>query len=64
MLANRADTYNLGDIIGENSKHFEASYIENALTSNRTLSALAGKDRKDVYTVMKIAETGQRGGRI
>ena len=62
MLANRADTYNLGDIIGENSKHFEASYIENSLTSNRTLSILAGKDRKDVYAVMQIAETGNREG--
>jgi hypothetical protein len=62
MLANRADTYNLGDIIGENSQHFEASYIENSLTSNRTLGILAGKDRKDVYAVMQIAETGQREG--
>ncbi|WPJ98110.1 DNA repair ATPase [Coraliomargarita algicola] len=62
MLANRADTYNLGDIIGENSQYFEASYIENSLTSNRTLGILAGKDRKDVYAVMQIAETGQREG--
>ncbi|MBT65114.1 MAG: AAA family ATPase [Puniceicoccaceae bacterium] len=62
MLANRADTYNLGDIIGENSQHFEASYIENSLTSNRTLGILAGKDRKDVYAVMQIAETDQREG--
>ena len=62
MLANRADTYNLGDIIGENGGDFEASYIENALTSNPVLSRLASRSREDVYAVMKIAETGSREG--
>ncbi|MBL9172279.1 MAG: DNA repair ATPase, partial [Verrucomicrobiales bacterium] len=33
MLANRADTYNLGDIIGGNAEWFQASYLENAVTS-------------------------------
>jgi hypothetical protein len=32
MLANRADTYNLGDIIGSNTQWFKASYIENAVS--------------------------------
>lgn len=62
MLANRADTYNLGDIIGENSDAFEASYIENSLTSNKVLSRLSGRARKDVYAIMQIARTGQREG--
>ncbi|MEM8907745.1 MAG: DNA repair ATPase, partial [Bacteroidota bacterium] len=32
MLANRADIYNLGDIIGDSAEVFKLSYIENALT--------------------------------
>jgi len=62
MLANRADTYNLGDIIGEHSGDFEASYIENSITSNSVLSRLASRSQKDVYAVMKIASTGTREG--
>ncbi|MFQ9246270.1 MAG: hypothetical protein ACLR3R_02260 [Clostridium paraputrificum] len=33
MLANRADVYNLGDMLMENEEAFKLSYIENALTS-------------------------------
>ncbi len=62
MLANRADTYNLGDIIGEHSGDFEASYIENSITSNSVLSRLASRSQEDVYAVMKIASTGTREG--
>ena len=62
MLANRADTYNLGDIIGGHESAFKASYIENALTSNPVLSKLAARSQKDVYAVMQIAETGSQEG--
>lgn len=62
MLANRADIYNLGDIIGDTSDAFESSYIENCLTSNATLGKLAGKSQKDLYTLIKMAETGSRDG--
>ncbi len=62
MLANRADTYNLGDIIGAHSGDFEASYVENCLTSNSVLSQLASRSQSDVYSVMKIAETGSHEG--
>ncbi|HHG86607.1 MAG TPA: AAA family ATPase, partial [Bacteroidetes bacterium] len=34
MLANRADTYNLGDIIGDTAHFFELSLVENCLSSN------------------------------
>ena len=34
MLANRADTYNLGDILAGRDELFALSYLENALTSN------------------------------
>ncbi|MBN2711295.1 MAG: DNA repair ATPase, partial [Planctomycetes bacterium] len=62
MLANRADTYNLGDIIGDNAEWFKLSYIENALTSNPVLGKLASRSQKDVLSIIKIAETGVRDG--
>lgn len=62
MLANRADIYNLGDILGGNEKAFELSYIENCLTSNPTLRKLAGKSQRDLYTFIQIAETGDSEG--
>lgn len=62
MLANRADIYNLGDIIGDSKTDFELSYIENAMTSNPTLSRLASKSRADLYPLLKLAETGNKEG--
>jgi len=62
MLANRADTYNLGDIIGGHRGAFEDSYLENSLTSNAALRPLSNRSRKDVYAVIKIARTGMREG--
>ncbi len=62
MLANRADIYNLGDIIGDSDDVFNMSYIENSLTSNPVLANVAGKSHKDVLKFVKIAETGQREG--
>ena len=58
MLASRADTYNLGDVIGGNEGSFELSYLENCLTSNSTLARLNSRSRKDVYTIIKMAELG------
>jgi hypothetical protein len=62
MLANRADIYNLGDIIGDTGAVFEMSYIENCLTSNTTLRKLSGKSQQDLYTLIKLAETGNKEG--
>lgn len=62
MLANRADTYNLGDILGSNSESFEMSYIENSMTSNKVLQNLNGKSTKDIHPMVKIAQTGSREG--
>jgi MoxR-like ATPase len=62
MLANRADIYNLGDIIGDSAEVFKLSYVENCLTSNATLARLAGKSQKDVLTLVKVAETGSQEG--
>jgi hypothetical protein len=60
MLANRADTYNLGDILGGHEEAFKDSYIENCLTSNRALSRIAARSHKDVLTALKVAVTGSR----
>lgn len=62
MLANRADTYNLGDILGGHEEAFKDSYIENGLTSNATLARIAARSHKDALAVLKIAQTGTREG--
>ena len=62
MLANRADIYNLGNIIGDSEKAFKLSYIENALTSNPVLQRLAVKSHKDVHTLLRYIETGSQEG--
>lgn len=56
MLANRADTYNLGDVIGDSLEAFELSYLENCLTSNSTLAKLNSRSRQDIYTIIEMAE--------
>ncbi len=62
MLSNRADTYNLGDIIGDSAEVFKLSYIENCLTSNPILNKLATRSQKDVYALIRLAETDSREG--
>ena len=56
MLANRADIYNLGDIIGDTASLFELSLIENALTSNPVLQQLSSKYFEDVYALIDMVE--------
>lgn len=55
MLANRADTYNLGDILTGRDELFALSYIENSLTSNAVLAPLAGQSRDDLRLLVRIA---------
>ena len=62
MLSNRADIYNLGDIIGDQADVFEMSYIENSLTSNVILRNLVGKSQNDLYSLVKIAQSGSAEG--
>ncbi|MEM7456303.1 MAG: DNA repair ATPase [Planctomycetota bacterium] len=61
MLASRADTYNLGDVIGDNLGSFELSYLENCLTSNPTLARLNSRSRDDIYAIIKMARHGNQG---
>ena len=63
MLSNRADIYNLGEIIGEAADAFEMSYLENCLTSNPALNNLATRSQKDVYAVIKMAQAKDSGSR-
>ena len=56
MLSNRADTYNLGDILSGKDHLFALSYIENALTSSATLAPLAGREPADVQMLIRLAQ--------
>ncbi len=56
MLANRADIYNLGDVLGGMEDVFRLSYIENCLTSNPVLAPLATRDMADLYRFIDKAE--------
>ncbi|RMH19017.1 MAG: AAA family ATPase [Acidobacteria bacterium] len=55
MLANRADVYNLGDVLTGKDELFAMSYLENALTSNPTLAPLASRDSEDLYLLARMA---------
>ena len=55
MLANRADTYNLGDVLNGKEDAFALSYLENALTSNAVLAPLAGREAADVHKLVAMA---------
>jgi hypothetical protein len=56
MLANRADIYNLGDVLSGREEAFALSYIENALTSNPVLAPLATREMEDVYRFIRLAK--------
>jgi hypothetical protein len=56
MLANRADTYNLGEILTGKDDLFALSYLENALTSNPVLAPLAARDPADLAALLRMAE--------
>jgi hypothetical protein len=56
MLANRADIYNLGDVLSGKEQQFALSYIENGLTSNPVLAQLALRDMDDVYKLIAMAQ--------
>nr|WP_188189553.1 DNA repair ATPase [Nonomuraea sp. SYSU D8015] len=56
MLANRADVWNLGDVLSGKDELFALSYIDNALTSNPILSPLSSRDRTDVELLVRLAK--------
>ncbi|MEU6914075.1 DNA repair ATPase [Streptomyces olindensis] len=56
MLANRADVWNLGDVLTGKDDVFALSFIENALTANQVLAPLAGRDRADLDLLIRLAQ--------
>ncbi|PTH83615.1 DNA repair ATPase [Streptomyces sp. A244] len=56
MLANRADVWNLGDVLTGKHDVFALSFIENALTANPVLAPLAGRDRADLDLLIRLAQ--------
>ncbi|WP_103939716.1 DNA repair ATPase [Thermomonospora echinospora] len=56
MLANRADVWNLGDVLSGKDELFALSYIENALTSNPVLAPLSTRDRGDLELLVRLAK--------
>lgn len=56
MLANRADVWNLGNVLTGKEDAFAASFVENALTANPVLAPLAGRDRADLDLLVRLAE--------
>ncbi len=56
MLANRADVYNLGDVLTGKGDSFALSFLENALTSNPVIAPLATRDLGDVYKIIRMAQ--------
>jgi hypothetical protein len=55
MLANRADIYNLGDVLGGMEDSFKLSYIENSLTSSPVLAPMATRELADLYLLVDKA---------
>ena len=62
MLANRADTYNLGDISSTAAESFGMSFIENAMTSNPVLSNISSHGHADIYKFMDVIKRGSSEG--
>ncbi|MGW2746884.1 DNA repair ATPase [Streptomyces sp. NPDC001450] len=55
MLANRADVWNLGDVLTGKEDVFALSFVENALTAHPLLAPLAGRDRADLDLLVRLA---------
>ncbi|MFV0417299.1 MAG: DNA repair ATPase [Dysgonomonas sp.] len=56
MLANRADVYNLGDVIGDSDRLFKLSLLENAIVENPYLQKIADKSFTDFYNLVDYVE--------
>ncbi|WP_344629809.1 DNA repair ATPase [Streptomyces glaucosporus] len=66
MLANRADVWNLGDVLAGREELFALSHVENALTANPVLEPLAARERGDVELLVRMArgDAGVRADRL
>lgn len=57
MLANRADVYNLGDVIGSSDQLFKLSLIENSVAENKYLQRISNRSFEDLYKLVNYIET-------
>jgi len=57
MLANRADVYNLGDVIGSSDYLFNLSLVENAVAENRYLQRISNSSFGDLHKLVQYVET-------
>ena len=57
MLSNRADVYNLGDVIGDSEHLFKLSMLENAVVENPYMQKIAAKSFNDFYNLIEYVET-------
>ena len=57
MLANRADVYNLGDVIGSSDQLFKLSLIENCVAENRYLQRISNRSFDDLHKLISHVET-------
>lgn len=55
MLANRADVWNLGDVLSGREELFALSFLENTLTSNPVLAPLSTGAPGDVELLVRLA---------
>ncbi|RPE42150.1 DNA repair ATPase [Streptomyces sp. Ag109_O5-1] len=56
MLANRADVWNLGEVLSGHDDLFALSFLENALAANPVLAPLAGADPADLRLLVALAD--------
>ncbi|RAY13764.1 DNA repair ATPase [Actinomadura craniellae] len=59
MLANRADVWNLGDVLSGRDDLFALSYVENALTANPVLAPLSARPPEDVRALVGAVQDGE-----
>ncbi|MEU2873187.1 DNA repair ATPase [Streptomyces olivoreticuli] len=66
MLANRADVWNLGDVLSGKEEVFALSFVENALTSHPVLAPLAAREQADLELLLRLAagDTTVRADRL
>ena len=55
MLANRADVWNLGEVLTGREDVFALSFLENALTANPVLAPLAGAEPAELRRLVRLA---------
>jgi ATPase involved in DNA repair len=56
MLANRADVWNLGEVLAGHQELFALSFLENALAASPVLAPLAGADPDDLRLLIALAD--------